>query len=144
LAILRAACTICRDFWLQATFSGTGIEVDAPIHSTSEAQRIGELPFQFERLFVIIADPLIIPSYLHHHRIGIQSWCNALLFHEELVDLGQRHNPIRASAAGFLASSDEFASYGVASGVSESVSSTIVLGGVNQQRLNRNGQENRS
>jgi len=104
VTIRRAAVTKCTALALEAaiirttsSISGNGgavtvtsarIEVDRPRHSASEAQIVGKIALHLMCLLVVVADPLVVPDELLHHRVGVEAR-RKVLFLDKLLDLKQ-------------------------------------------------------
>jgi hypothetical protein len=92
------------------------VEVDGPRHGAAEAEIVGKLALHLVCLLVVVADPLVVPDELLHHRVAVEARRQVLLF-DELLDLQERHDAVLVGALGRLAGACKGASEPVAAGI---------------------------
>lgn len=104
VTVRRAAVTKCTTLALETAASGTAssiggngravavasarVEVDGPRHGAAEAEVVGKLALHLVCLLVAVADPLVVPNELLHHRVAVEARRKALLL-DKLLDLKQ-------------------------------------------------------
>jgi len=68
--------------------SAAGHEVNRPRHGAAETLTISPLKFECDRLRIIVANPLVVPSDLLHHGLLEQLWGELPLF-DNLFNLAE-------------------------------------------------------
>ena len=92
------------------------VEVDGPRHGAATAEVVGKLALHLVCLLVVVADPLVVPDELLHHRVAVEARRQVLLL-DELLDLQERHDAVLVGALGRLAGACKGASERVAAGI---------------------------
>ena len=79
-----------------------GVEVDSPGHGTTEAKVVGKAALHLVGLFIVVANPLVVPYKLLHHRVLVESRNYAFLL-DQLLDLSKGHYACRTGTFARLA-----------------------------------------
>ena len=104
--------------------SNARVEINTPGHSASKALVVGPLLLGLDGVSVVVADPLVVPSQLLHHRVSVVLRRQVLLL-DELLDLHQRHNAFVVGAGAWIAGPGEGAERFVAGLVLQGVAAAV-------------------